>query len=183
MRFSPRSHARFVCGCLVSMCTLLLLVHGLGFRLVISRSVPRGLYRAVAVPVQRGTLVAVCLAPAVATFAATRHYVPWGTCSGGTQPVVKPIGAVAGDTVELRADRVVVNGKPLPNSATLAHDTQERPLPHMPWGRYVVGADEVWLFATHIRESWDSRYFGPIARTRILTTARPVWTERRGGQG
>lgn len=177
MRFHARSQARFVCGCIVSVFTLLLVVHGLGFRLVISRSVPRGLYRATELPVARGTLVAVCLSPTVATFAAARHYVPWGTCPSGTQPVVKPIGAVAGDTVELRADRIVVNGRPLPNSATLTQDTRERPVPHMPWGRYVVAADEVWLFATHIRESWDSRYFGPIARTRILTTARPVWTE------
>ena len=90
--------------------------------------------------------------------------------------MVKPIGAVAGDTVELRSDVIRVNGKPLPNSKTLTRDAHDRPLPHMPWGRYVVAADEVWLFATHIPESWDSRYFGPIQRTQILTTTRPVWT-------
>ena len=176
MRFRGHQRAWVVLIWIVSVFTFTLLVYALGLRIVITRSVPRGLYRAVDVPLQRGTFVAFCLSPAVATFATARHYVSWGTCPGGTQPVVKPIGAVAGDTVELRADVILVNGTPLPNSATRARDSHDRVLPHVPWGLYAVATDEVWLFATHIPESWDSRYFGPIQHTQIIATARPVWT-------
>lgn len=169
-------HARAVLMWIVSVFTLVLCVYALGFRLVLTRSVPRGLYRAVELPLQRGVLVAFCLPPTLSAFAAARGYVSWGSCPGGTQPVVKPIGAIAGDTVELRPDAILVNGAPLPNSATLSHDARGRALPHLPWGRYQVTANEFWLFATHIPESWDSRYFGPIPRALILTTARAVWT-------
>lgn len=176
MRFRHHHRARVVLVWLVSVFTVTLCVYALGFRIVLTQSVPRGLYRAVDVPLLRGTLVAFCLSPAVATFATARGYVPWGTCPGGTQPVVKMIGALAGDTVELRPDAILVNGAPLPNSATLPHDSRGRALPRIPRGRYHVTADECWLFATHIPESWDSRYFGPVKRAQILSTARAVWT-------
>jgi conjugative transfer signal peptidase TraF len=161
---------------IVSVFTLALSVYALGFRVVLTQSVPRGLYRAVDVPLVRGTLVAFCLSPAVATFATARGYVRWGTCAGGTQPVVKRIGALAGDTVELRPEVILVNGTPLPNSATLARDSHDRTLPYVPRGRYQVADGEFWLFATHSPESWDSRYFGPVRRAQILSTAHAVWT-------
>jgi conjugative transfer signal peptidase TraF len=176
MHFHHHHRARVVLVWIVSVFTLTLLVYALGFRVVLTQSVPRGLYRAVDVPLLRGTLVAFCLSPAVATFATARGYVSWGTCPGGTQPVVKRIGAVAGDTVDLRPNVILVNGAPLPNSATLAHDSRGRALPRIPRGRYQVADGEFWLFATHIPESWDSRYFGPVRRGQILSTARAVWT-------
>lgn len=176
MQLVHHRRACFALRVIVSVFALTLCVYALGFRIVLTRSVPRGLYRAVDMPLQRGALVAFCLSPTLGAFAAARGYVAWGTCPGGAQPVVKRIGAIAGDTVELRPDAILVNGAPLPNSATLACDSRGRTLPQFPRGRYQVEAGDFWLLSIHSPASWDSRYFGPIRRAQILSTARAVWT-------
>ena len=57
-----------------------------------------------------------------------RGYVQPGTCPSGVQPIVKPIGAVAGDQLEIYASQLSVNGQPLPHSATQPHDRHGREL-------------------------------------------------------
>ena len=91
------------------------------------------------------------------------------------QPIVKPIGAVAGDQLEIHASQLSVNGQPLPNSATQPHDQYGRALPHVPWGTYRVAPGTVWLVATHHSRSWDSRYFGPVDIDTIQSGVVPVW--------
>jgi type IV secretory pathway protease TraF len=71
---------------------------------------------------------------------------------------------------------VTVNGRRLPDSSSAGVDILGRALPHAAWGRYVVGADELWLVSTRVANSWDSRYIGPIATSRVWSVARPVWT-------
>jgi len=44
------------------------------------------------------------------------------------------------------------------------------------WGRYVVGADELWLVSTRVPNSWDGRYVGPISTSLVWSVARPGWT-------
>jgi conjugative transfer signal peptidase TraF len=176
MRVHHHPRARLVLVWILSVFTLTLFVHALGFRIVLTRSVPRGVYRTVEAPLRRGALVAFCLLPTLGVFASRRGYVAWGTCPGGAQPVVKRIGAVAGDTVELRPDAILVNGAPLPNSATLARDSRGRSLPQFPRGCYQMEEGDFWLLSTHSPASWDSRYFGPIRGAQILSTARAVWT-------
>src|SRR5213592_731906 len=124
-------------------------------RLNVSPSVPLGLYRMVDEPVARGVLVVACVPPDAARLARDRGYLSAGSCPGGTQPILKRLGAVPGDIVDLDADGVAVNGTRLPNSATAARDTHDRPLPHAPWGRTVTPPGEAWLFATETTRSWD----------------------------
>ena len=50
---------------------------------------------------------------------------------------------------------------------------------HMVRGRYVVGNDALWLLSTHHPLSFDSRYFGPIAVTDVLSRVRPLWLLQR----
>ena len=54
-----------------------------------------------------------------------------------------------------------INGRRLPNSATVTRDSWCL-LTHVAWGKRRVGPDEVWLFGLNNRRSWDSRYFGPV---------------------
>jgi type IV secretory pathway protease TraF len=84
--------------------------------------------------------------------------------------------AVAGDVVELGPQAVVVNGESLPGSASASVDSLDRPLPHAAWGRYVVGADELWLVSTRVPNSWDSRYLGPFFVSQVCAVARRVCT-------
>jgi type IV secretory pathway protease TraF len=105
-------------------------------------------------------------------------------CADGVTPVLKRIGALAGDTVYLMPEHVAVVHKGeseaaahiLPHSATRELDSRQRPLEHYPWGRYEVHQGEVWLFALDHPHSWDSRYFGPVPTANILASATPVWT-------
>jgi len=90
--------------------------------------------------------------------------------------VLKPVIAVAGDVVEIAPEAVTVNGQRLPSSSTAATDSLGRELPHVAWGRYVVGADELWLVSTRVPNSWDSRYLGPFLTSQVRAIARPMWT-------
>ena len=131
-------------------------------RLNVSPSAPVGLYRAVDQPVARGDLVVACVPLTAARLGRERGYLGQGSCPGRVQPVLKRVGAMPGDTVDLDPGGVAVNGHPLPGSATAVLDARGRPLPHAAWGRTVVPPGEVWLLTTHAPHSWDSRYFGPV---------------------
>jgi conjugative transfer signal peptidase TraF len=144
-------------------------------RLNISPSAPLGLYRIVDEPVARGVLVVACVSPAAARLARERGYLGEGSCPGGTQPVLKLVGAVPGDLVDLEPDGVAVNRARLPDSAPAVSDSRGRPLPHAPWGRTVVAPGEIWLMGVGTTRSWDSRYFGPVSLDHVHAV-RPVLT-------
>lgn len=117
-----------------------------------------------------------CVDPQAAALARARGYLGPGPCAGGVQPVLKPVVAVAGDVVEIEPEAVTINGQRLPSSSTAPGDSLGRELRHVAWGRYVVGADELWLVSTRVPNSWDSRYLGPISTAQVWSVARPVWT-------
>jgi conjugative transfer signal peptidase TraF len=146
----------------------------LGVGLNVSRSAPRGIYRTVGEAPARGALVVACLPTAVGVFGRARGYLGPGTCPGGAQPVLKLIGAVAGDRVELGGDGVTVSGVRLLARPIEAQDSAGRPLPHAAFGSRVAAPGEVWLFGSSPGPSWDSRYFGPVPVTSVRGVVRPV---------
>lgn len=153
---------------------------GLGIGLNPSRSAPRGFYRIVANAPTRGALVVACLPGAVAAFGQAQGYLGTGDCAGGTQPVLKTAGALGGDVVELRHDGVMVNGIPLLARRIETRDSAGRPLSHIDFGAYRVGAEEIWLFGLSHQQSWDSRYFGPVPLAGVRSVVRPLLTMDRG---
>lgn len=157
-------------------CLLLAAILALGLHVNFSSSAPRGLYRTVAGYSTRGSWVVACVDPQAAALARARGYLGPGPCAGGVQPVLKPVVAVAGDVVEIEPEAVTINGQRLPSSSTAPGDSLGRELRHVAWGRYVVGADELWLVSTRVPNSWDSRYLGPISTAQVWSVARPVWT-------
>ena len=148
----------------------------LGVGLNVSRSAPRGIYRTVADAPARGELVVACLPPALGAFGRTRGYLRPGGCPGGAQPVLKRIGAVAGDRVELDGDGVTVSGIRLLARPIEAFDSAGRQLPHAAFGSRVAVPGEVWLFGPSPDRSWDSRYFGPVPATSLRWVVRPLLT-------
>jgi conjugative transfer signal peptidase TraF len=138
---------------------------------------PRGLWRARAgEPVERGEIVTVC-PPDRADIreAAQRGYIPNGVCSGGYEPLVKPVAAVAGDVVTVTPQQIIVDGQLVPNTAPLAEDEAGRPLHPIPIGVYHVAPGEVWLLSGHDPRSFDSRYFGAVPAANVTGVARPLW--------
>jgi conjugative transfer signal peptidase TraF len=164
-----------------------------GVRRNISASVPLGYYLARPLVLRRGELVFACLPPSVVRQGRALEYLhedrsvgTWFSpvsCPDGVTPVLKRIGALAGDQVYLMPEYVMVvehgesvrSGIRLPHSATKAVDSRGRALEHYPWGRYEVQQGEVWLFADH-PDSWDGRYTGPLPTQNISARAVPLWT-------
>ena len=139
-------------------------------------SCAEGFYRLIDAPLRRGELVAACLPPAAEREGLVRGYLHAGDCPGEAEPVVKLVGGLPGDEIEVAAESVAVNGERLPNSTTLARDSIGRPLVHVSWGKRRVASDQVWLLGLNNRRSWDSRYFGPVPLGAVRGVVEPVLT-------
>lgn len=169
--------ARFACFAPIGATLVFALgvaAYALGFRLNLSASIPPGVYRVTKDPVAKGSLVLVCLPPTLSAFARSRDYVRAGSCKDGNAPVGKVVAAAAGDTVDVTANGLIVNGERLSNTRALANDGRGRALPHIESGRYVVRTGQIWLVSSYSTRSFDSRYFGPVPIDRIVSTVRPI---------
>lgn len=144
-------------------------------RINFTSSLPRGIYRTVVGPPSRGTIVIACLPSAVGEFARSRRYLWRGDCPGGVAPIGKVVSAVAGDTVMVTAGGLSVNGHRLPNTRPLAYDRQGRPLQRVSDGAYLVARGTLWLTSSHSPASFDSRYFGPVTESAVISRMKPLW--------
>ena len=86
--------------------------------------------------------------------------------------MVKPVVAIAGDTVEVTDEGVAVNGHLLPDTGPRSIDGAGRPLLHET-GFSIVPPGSVWLVVER-PDSFDSRYFGKVPMDYIKGTAAPV---------
>ena len=97
----------------------------------------------------------------VEIYASARGYLPLRT------PLLKPVRAIKSSTV-CSFGRYLFNDGNLVARAKY-FDTSHRVLPV--WkGCRAIKSDEIFLLGTH-RDSFDSRYFGPINRTQVLGPA------------
>lgn len=145
-----------------------------GLRLNFTDSAPHGLWYVQSPSlgdVKRGVLVEVCPPDLpVVRLMAERGYLAVGDCKGtGVTTLLKPVSAVAGDTIQLDRGRgVLVNDVPLPNTAAMPA------IPGWPSGRYIVKPGEIWMFSSYSPGSFDSRYFGPVSLSLVKGLARPI---------
>jgi len=144
-----------------------------GGRINLTPSEPLGLWQVLpsaAVP-HRGDYVSFC---------APVHGYPFldrGTCPNGLMPFLKEIVGVPGDRIVETARGVTVNGRWLPGSRPFAKAPGDAlALPQ--WrGRLTLAPGEYWTYGSgDSRRSFDSRYWGPLPRARILFIARPMLT-------
>lgn len=145
-----------------------------GLRLNMTASAPSGLWRVTPIgPAQigQGELVSIC-PPALGIVVAMRErgYLQPGDCPGTrSTPLLKPVVAVAGDTVTVTSGAgLAVNGRALQNSAP------EAGMPAWPPGTYPVQPGEIWVVSSYSAGSFDSRYFGPVAVENLRGRAAPV---------
>lgn len=146
----------------------------LGFRINLSASLPVGIYRVTDESPASGSVVYACLPREVAEFARPRGYLGPGSCAGKARPIGKFVLAEAGDVVTITREEIRVNGVAVPESRTASEDSRGRPLPHYPWGDHRLGPDELWLFSPGHRNGYDSRYFGPVRTSDVISVLRPV---------
>jgi conjugative transfer signal peptidase TraF len=153
-----------------------LLAYALGVRFTLTPSIPRGLYLYTDDPVAVGRLATFCPPEDVAAYALQRGYLHRGDCTSGVEPLGKYVLAAAGDTIAVAEEGITLNGRAVPESAVYHRDREGRELLHYPFGQFVVGEDSLFMFSGHHPRSFDSRYFGPVPVSSVISTMRPLWT-------
>ncbi|MBZ9710871.1 S26 family signal peptidase [Mesorhizobium sp. B3-2-1] len=136
-----------------------------------SASTPIGLYMIEGgVPLSANDLVAVEPPEPLATLLADRGYLPKGV------PLIKHILAVSGQTVCRKELVISVDGTDV--GMALKRDRAGRDLPDWHGCRRIpVGA--VFLMNSHVRDSFDGRYFGLLPTDHIIGRAVPLWTDEQ----
>jgi conjugative transfer signal peptidase TraF len=154
-------------------------INASGLRLNVTSSMPVGIYRLAPIPqtgLKRGMLVAVCVPLKAAQLGRRRAYLSGGPCAGDTEPLLKIVAAIAGDSVSTAKSGITVNGRLLPDSKPVPVDSVGRSLKPWPLGSHRLKPHQIWLYADHAK-SWDSRYWGPIEN--VLATVTPLATMPR----
>jgi conjugative transfer signal peptidase TraF len=136
-----------------------------------SASVPVGLYRVWPVgALQLGDLVVVTPPEPLAGFLAKRGYLPKGV------PLLKRVLALPGQLVCRVGRTITVDGITVGEARD--RDRRSRTLPV--WqGCRVLAEGEVFLMNRQSADSFDGRYFGPLAAASIVGRADPLWTGGR----
>ena len=89
---------------------------------------------------------------------------------------MKPVAAAPGDRVCNTPAGLFINGKRYADTAS--HDPEGYPLPSWHHCRSLK-RNEYFMVSTHIANSFDSRYFGPVAADEITAVYRPLFNTSR----
>ena len=136
-----------------------------------SASVPVGRYRVrPGGPLQIADLVVVTPPEPLADFLAERGYLPKGV------PLLKRVLALPGQAVCRVGRTITVDG--VVTGEARERDRRGRDLPV--WqGCRILADGEVFLMNRQSADSFDGRYFGPLATINIVGRAAPLWTGGR----
>lgn len=171
--FLARLVARLSLAVGVTLATVALAALAYDVRINWTSSVPVGLYRVAPIThLERDLLVTACLPEPIAARGRDRGYLRPGRCPGGVTPLLKPIAALAGDTVTVTLRGVSINGTLVDHSEPRTVDHAGLPV-EVPLATYRLAPDEVFLLSTHDPASWDSRYWGPLTTDRLLSATTP----------
>ena len=88
------------------------------------------------------------------------------------QRMLKEIGGIPGDVLEMRDNMLFVNGRPTPMILS-PKDSRGRAL--SPYPTPITLAPDFYWLTSAPRGGFDSRYFGPISRNAFTHKARPVF--------
>ena len=135
-------------------------------------SVPTGLYHIRGTAgLHIGERVAVEPPSTLRRYLAERGYLPTGV------PLLKEIAGLRGDRVCRVGASISING--IPVGEARERDSRGRALPV--WqGCRTIAAAEIFVMNARAPDSFDGRYFGPIARASLIGRASPVWTDEAG---
>jgi conjugative transfer signal peptidase TraF len=113
-----------------------------------------------------GARVLLWLPPGARMLADGRHYLP------SSVPALKRIVAAAGDRVCEKAGIVTINGRVIARAKPIDHAGRRLVAWH---GCKTLPATEIFLLNEN-DGSFDSRYFGPVDRRRLIGAAFAIWT-------
>ncbi|MHA7774680.1 S26 family signal peptidase [Roseibium sp. M-1] len=134
-----------------------------------SASAPTGFYRVDQMPARRGDYVLIEPPEWLKNLIEVRRYLPPGI------PLIKQIAATKGDLVCRWNNRIFINGVLAANAKTKGKNGWQLPR----WqGCHQLQDHQIFVLQPH-PESFDSRYFGIVDRSRIVGRATrlnlPIW--------
>lgn len=140
-------------------------------RLNSTDSVPVGLYLSQSQP--NTSFAGICLeATTLNSALAAGLELGRGECPDGHQPILKPIyRATPESPIQLDSHGFTVAGARMANTVPKLFSRTGKPLPHYAFGVYTYG---LWAVSGYSRDSYDSRYFGPVAREDVRFYAKPL---------
>lgn len=130
-------------------------------------SLPVGPYLISFSQIETGKIVAFSM-PSIAR----RYHREQGREFSSSYLYIKPVVAGPGDKVCSSATGLFINGQRFADVVT--QNAAGNPLPVWQDCRR-LGADEWFMVSTHARESFDSRYYGPIQESEIASVYRPLF--------
>ncbi len=159
---------------------VLLFFYACGARINRSNSLPKGIYRAVDKPPERGDIVTFWPSDcAEIRLARERGYIFDGIYNrnggGGYGLLMKRYLGLPGDVVSVTDDGVFINGVLLPNTKPLLCDNIGDPLPRLRFTGYTLKENEAFFISDHMPRSYDARYFGVQETRQIVEVLVPVW--------
>ena len=175
-RFPPkklRSFATLYFLFLLAGLFVFFIAYGMGYRINLSQSTPRGLWR-----IQEGAELArgsyVTVSPKGNPgydLALERGYFRENSF------MLKKIVAMEGDYVDYDVEEraITVNGDYILLTEILSQDTEGLPMQPAAFPVH-IGERQAWLSSEFIR-GYDSRYFGPVP-SELLKKANPIWIFR-----
>ena len=140
-------------------------------RLNYSDSVPVGLYESQ--PQPGAPFAGICLSADTLRAALIKGLeLGHGECADGHQPILKTVyRATPESPIVLDAQGFVVAGERIPNTMPKALSKTGKRLTHYAFGTYVSG---LWAISGYSRDSYDSRYFGPVPQENVRFYAKPL---------
>lgn len=156
---------KYFCLTALSAYVISLLPNALNLWIIVSPSIPYGLYKKVEKYPQKEDYILFCLEKDLAKLTADRKYVTTGNCAYQSAPIGKKVVATQGDLVKISDDGIEVNGRLLTDSKPSKYDNLKRRMPEFSMNRYLD--NDEFIVASAKENSYDSRYFGIVKGAQI----------------
>jgi len=137
---------------------------------IYTHSLPYGIYMRVKGSPQRDDFAATCLTSPIAEYGMNRGYLASGNCDTGTVAVLKKIKGLPGDRFVVKNNFLELNGHSYP---IMGRDSNGRALKvFYNSSENVLNTGKYFLLSDFVKNSWDSRYWGPVSIAFLL---KPLW--------
>ena len=137
---------------------------------IFTHSLPYGIYLKIQGTPREDDYAATCLTVQIAQYGIARGYLAQGNCDTGTVLVLKMIKGLPGDHFVLKNGSLELNGR---TYHLMEHDASGRVLKSFyKQNEAVLDKGQYILLSDFAKNSWDSRYWGPVSIQFLL---KPLW--------
>jgi len=137
---------------------------------IFTHSLPWGIYTKINGTPQIGDYASTCLTEEIAQYGIARGYLAEGNCTTGTVLVLKMIKGIPGDRFIVKNGFFELNGD---SYSIMDRDSSKRTLKvFYKQKEGIVESGRYLLLSDFVKNSWDSRYWGPVSIQFLL---KPLW--------